>query len=135
MGNGKPVLQFQTEIAVAIAQNQKSGSKKTALNMTIILQQVHYWTEFNQKKKRGLHDGRYWVYNSYDQWREEHFPFWSESTIKRTFEELEKLGLLLSGTFYGANRTKAYAIDYERLNEFLKAEGNASGETDEPEKG
>ena len=110
-----PVMQFQPGIA---------ANREIGLNGAIVIQQVHYWTEQNRKKKRGLYDGRYWVYNSVEKWRANNFPFWDCSTIKRTIERLEKLGVLLSITRNeaGFDRTKSYAIDYKRLYEITGIE-------------
>lgn len=89
---------------------------KIGLNESIVLQQVYYWLKNNHKKNNNLHNGRYWVYNTYREWQDQ-FPFWSLSTIKRTFQSLENKHLLLSARFnkLGIDRTKWYAIDYERL--------------------
>ncbi len=104
------VLQFHP----AIAQNREIG-----LNGAIFIHQVHYWTSQNMKKERGLYNGRYWVYNSVENWRKNNFPFWNCSTIKRIIERLEKLGILLTTVHNkrGYDRTKSYAIDYNRLYE------------------
>src|ERR1700756_3789139 len=63
------------------------------LNEAIILQQVHYWISF--KHNKNVFEGKKWVYNTYDQWREQ-FPFWSKRTIHRTILNLEKMKVLLA---------------------------------------
>lgn len=90
-----------------------------SLNEAVILQQVHYWIkgyEITQFQEH-FHRGRYWVYNSYHQWKTDNFPFWSEATIKRTFNELSKKNLILSANFNKDSRdkTKWYTINYEQL--------------------
>lgn len=40
------------------------------LNEALVLQQVYYWLETNKKNKRNFHEGRYWTYNTIDEWQE-----------------------------------------------------------------
>ncbi|HBQ26669.1 MAG TPA: hypothetical protein DD791_09790 [Syntrophomonas sp.] len=92
------------------------------LNESIVLQQVHYWVEKNKKEGRNFKDGYVWTYNTYNDWQEQ-FPFWSDSTIKRIFSKLEKMGLLVSAKYNkkSFDRTKWYRIDYEILNDLLNS--------------
>lgn len=87
------------------------------LNEAIILHQIHYWGRINQDADRNYEDGYYWTYNSYPKWREQ-FPFWSERTIRRAFEHLVELGLVVTGNYnkLGRDRTKWYRVDYDRLS-------------------
>ena len=89
---------------------------KIGLNESIVLQQIHYWLLQHQKQKIDYHDERYWVYNSYVEWKKQ-FPFWSVRTIKTIITRLEKLGLVVSGNYnkLSLDRTKWYSIDYKRL--------------------
>lgn len=82
------------------------------LNEAIVLQQMHYWL----KKSNHNYDGRRWIYNSYKEW-EQHFPFWSNATIRRTISSLEKQELLFVGNYNkaGFDNTKWYSIDYFKL--------------------
>lgn len=116
-GNGKTILKGRPAM---LFQNELAGNKKIGLNGAIVLQQLHYWIEQNRKKNRGFHDERYWVYNTYEKWNEQ-FPFWSLSTLKRIFSDLEELGVLLKGRYNqrSFDRTTSYSIDYERLNEII----------------
>lgn len=82
------------------------------LNEAIVLQQVHYWLK---ETTSGMeHDGARWIYNTSEQWLEQ-FPFWSESTLKRTFTNLKKLGLLRIEQLNQSQRdmTNFYTINYE----------------------
>lgn len=87
------------------------------LNEAIVIQQIHYWCEINKKAKKNYKNKTYWTYNSIKQWKEQ-FPFWSESTIKRTIKNLENKELIITGCFNkkGYDRTKWYCIDYKKLN-------------------
>lgn len=82
------------------------------LNEAIVLQQTHYWL----KKSNHNYDGRRWIYNSYKEW-EQHFPFWSNATIRRIISSLEKQELLFVGNYNkaGFDNTKWYSIDYLKL--------------------
>ncbi|POA05618.1 conserved phage C-terminal domain-containing protein [Staphylococcus caprae] len=86
------------------------------LNEAIVLQQMHYWLNNSNHK----HDGKRWIYNSYPKWIEQ-FPFWSESTIKRTITSLEKQKLIFVGNYNkaGFDRTKWYSINYDTLNKLV----------------
>lgn len=55
------------------------------LNEAIVLQQLNYWLQ----KSNHVHDGKRWIYNTYEQWQEQ-FLFWSIPTIKRAFTVLRK---------------------------------------------
>ena len=88
------------------------------LNEAIFLQQVRYW----MTREAGFCDqyGRRWIYNTVKQWRDQ-FPFWSESTIKRTIRSLEEQNALLSTTVGDAfNKTKAYTINFDRIEELAE---------------
>jgi len=82
------------------------------LNEAIALQQVNYWLkETNSGIER---DGARWIYNTTEQWLEQ-FPFWSESTLKRTFTRLKTLGVLRVEQLNKSQRdmTNYYTINYE----------------------
>ena len=101
-------LTFQPSLAVAIG-----------INEAIVLQQIHYWIN-NVKNKGYEQDGYKWVYNTYAEWKETNFPFWSENTIQRIFANLEEMGLVVSiqpmkGKY---DRTKYYRIEYTKLEVF-----------------
>lgn len=91
-------------------------AEEIGLNEAIILQQIHYW--LNSSKHN--YDGKKWIYNSYPKWIEQ-FPFWSESTIKRTKTSLEKQNLVHVGNYnkVGFDRTKWYSINYTTLNKLM----------------
>lgn len=82
------------------------------LNEAIVLQQVNYWLK---ETTSGLErDGVRWIYNTNEQWLEQ-FPFWSESTLKRTFTRLKTLGVLKIEQLNKSQRdmTNYYTINYE----------------------
>jgi len=58
------------------------------LNEAIVIQQLHYLSNFPNFGV--VINGNRWIYFTYEQWREEYFPFWSVRTIQRTFQNLEE---------------------------------------------
>lgn len=96
-----------------------SLAKLIGLNEAIFLQQINYWIKKNEREKRNFKEGRYWTYNTFEEWQKDTFPFWSTRTIKRVVTSLKSSGLLLSDNELGDDkwdRTNWYTIDYERLN-------------------
>lgn len=97
------------------------------LNEAVVLQQIHYWLTISKHKI----EGKKWVFNTYEDWQEQ-FPFWSISTIRRTFYSLEKIGVVLSDNWntLKLDKTKWYTIDYEQL---IKIEQRCEPSTTHPE--
>lgn len=95
------------------------------LQEAIVLQQMHYWASHSKH----VHEGRRWVYNTYDEWAEQ-FPFWKPESIRKIVANLRLAGLIdvekLSSD--RANRTNYYAINYARLSEL-----SGSRSADQPE--
>ena len=52
-------------------------AKIIGLNGAIILQQVHYWINYNRKAGKNYKDEEFWTYNSYEEWQRQ-FPFWRQ---------------------------------------------------------
>ena len=104
-------LIINTELAVILGD----------LNESIVLNQLNYWLEINKKANKHFIDGRFWVYNTYNDWKEENFQYWSEKTIQRTFTRLENKGIVISANYNksGIDKTKWYTIDYDKLEEIV----------------
>ena len=83
------------------------------LNEAIVIQQLHYWLN----KSENIHEGQKWVYNTYQEWKESNFPFWSVQTIGNVFRSLEERGLIISKQINVKNwdRKKWYTIEYDEL--------------------
>lgn len=98
-------------------------------NEAVVLQQLNYWLHSNSAKKI---DGRLWVYNSYDNWRKDNFPFWSTRTIRRIFDSCEKKGVILTGNFNkaGFDKTKWYSIDEDKINDLMDSPCGQNGQTE-----
>nr|WP_302597790.1 DnaD domain protein [uncultured Cellulosilyticum sp.] len=101
------------------------------LNEAIVLQQVHYWIEINKAKDLNFYEDKYWTYNSMKEWGKS-FPFYGDKTLKRIFNNLEKLGILKTGNFnkLRMDRTKWYTIDYERLEAYIDEKVAAENEAE-----
>lgn len=85
------------------------------LNEAIVLQQLNYW--LNSKTAKTV-NGRKWVYNSYNQWHDDNFPFWSLATVRRAIDSCEKKGLIITANYNkaGFDKTKWYSIDYDAVD-------------------
>ena len=92
------------------------------LNESIVLNQLNYWIEINKKANNHFIDGKFWVYNTYSDWRIKDFPYWSEKTIQRAFTRLENKGIVISANYNksGIDKTKWYTIDYDTLKKIIK---------------
>lgn len=100
-----------------------SLAQKIGLNEAIILQQIHYW--LNPKHNKNLINGRLWVWNTYEQWKQQ-FPFWCDRTIRRAISNLEGLGLLDSFITKDFRKLKHYSINYTRLEEIENSPAEAN---------
>lgn len=91
------------------------------LNEAIVLNQLNYWIEINKKAEKNLIDGKYWVYNSYSDWRINNFPYWSEKTIQRAFTRLENKGVVITANYnkLAIDKTKWYTIDTDKLQKLV----------------
>lgn len=90
------------------------------LNEAIVLQQLNYWLHSKSAKK--IND-KWWIYNTYENWKKQNFPFWSVATIRRTFSSLEKKEVVVSANFNraGFDKTKWYSIDETKLNKLMSS--------------
>lgn len=90
-----------------------SLAKQVGLNAAIVLQQLH----FRSLISNNIRDGHKWVYKTYEEWRDEEFPFWSADTVKRAMQKLENEGYVISTSAYNRmkmDKTKWYRIDYSK---------------------
>lgn len=135
--NKDKALTFYPELAVILNEydkylvkigyevnEKKWKSKQCGLNAAVVVNQINYWNELNEKLKSEKHfkDGYYWTYHAYDKWAKEDFPFWSGDTVRRTVKFLEDMGLVISTDEYNAwkvDNTKWYRIDFEKLQEII----------------
>lgn len=107
----EPALQVLPSLATAIG-----------LNEAIALQQIHFKTRYSKY----IYEDRKWVKLTYAEWREQDFPFWSERTIARVFENLETRGFIDVTTRFTRNKldqTCWYAVNYETLSKLKYSSG------------
>ena len=91
-----------------------SLAMQVGLNEAMVLQQLH----FRSLISNNVRDGYKWVYKTYDEWKNEEFPFWSVDTIKRAIRRLEVKGFIIATASYNRmkmDKTKWYRIDYQKL--------------------
>lgn len=107
---GEPIVGTSRSLAMALG-----------LHEAMFLQRVYFWIMFNEQKDQHQHDGRSWMYNTYEEWHED-FPFWSVRTIKRIVDNLRASGVLITEKLSGDNRdhTLYYTIDFEVLALLMK---------------
>lgn len=100
-------------------------AKELGINHAITLQQLHFLLTITRKTKKNYNfvDGQWWVYNSYKQWRDEHFKWLSESAIKGIFRDLELRRLVIKkqGVKSKFDRKKWYRIDYTVFEELAES--------------
>ena len=101
-----PII-VDTDVAIAIG-----------LKEAVVAQQLNYWLHSKAAKTV---NGRRWVYNTYENWQKDSFPFFTVATIRRLFEKLEKMGVVITGNYNkaGFDKTKWYSIDEKRLNDII----------------
>jgi hypothetical protein len=86
-------------------------AERIGLNESIVLQQVHYWL----RNSKNVIDGQKWTFDTYEDWQQKNFKFWSVKTVQRAFLSLEERGLLISMQPDKRDRRKWYTIDYDLL--------------------
>ena len=87
------------------------AAKVIGVNAAIILQNLYYWVTKNEANGDGMHDGRYWTYNSVEAFNRL-FPYLSKGQIRGALKKLEDGGYIISGNFNESKyvRTKWYAL-------------------------
>jgi len=121
--NEEMSLQINPALAIAIG-----------LNNAIVLQQIRFCLA--QPKSGRVIDGEKYVWNTYEEWVEQHFPWWSAKTLQRVFMDLEKMGLIKSiqpdgvmsrRKYYTMHEGAVRRLTYERMDE-LKYMSDRTGQ-------
>lgn len=107
-------LQLLPQLAIAIGVEE-----------AIIIQQIHFLCRLQENGKI-LNDGEKYVWNTYEDWRTNVFPFWSVSTIKRKFANLIEMDLLVVKK---PNKADYDHTNYYRVNKKKLAELNKNADT------
>ena len=102
-------------ISERVISFQPSLAKLVGLPEAVAIQQLKFALSAPRSGRNV--DGHKWIWNTYEDWQRDFFPFWSISTIQRSFLNLERRGLIISCQPDGhASRRKYY-----RLNEGMMA--------------
>lgn len=110
---------------------QKEIAKEFGLNESIVLEELYV-----RIQQKGIPlNGKVWIECTYEKWQEV-FPFWSISTIKRTFSSLKKQGLILMEQHgkHRYDRTNWYAFTNEGMRHFSERETTTNVENSHWEK-
>lgn len=111
MADNKPIQSSSLLINEDPLQVLPTLAEKIGLNEAIVLQQIHFWL----RKSKNVIDGRKWTYDTYEEWQQKNFKFWSVKTVQRIFLSLEEQKLLISTQPEKRERRKWYTIDYDLL--------------------
>ncbi len=99
-------------------------AKAIGLNASIALRQVYYWMKENRKKKseKHFHDQCWWTFNTYQEWVDGNFEFWSYDTVRRALKHLEHLGLIYVGSYNErkGDQTKWYTVNFGAYDAFMR---------------
>lgn len=90
----------------------------------IVLQQLYFWLSKANRSYGIIHDNRQWIRNSYNAWQKQ-IQALSVSTIRRSFEKLETLGIIDTAIFntdhqfQGGDHVKYFSINFDVLEEIV----------------
>lgn len=133
-------LEWEKKVSKKVKDSEDKDEKKprldmSGLNKAIIINQINYWNDINEKTNNNFKDGYYWVYNTYETWVENDFPYWSVDTVKRAITALENIGIVVSANYnrMKIDKTKWYRIDYDRLQEIIDIVKKSEEEQEEYE--
>ncbi len=104
-----------------------SLASRIGIDEAIILQQIQYWVHTNQAcdNQRVYREGRWWVFNTIQEWQQKQFVWLSVPTIKRILQALEQMTLVatkqfdktkLSNENQKSSNRKWYTINYESID-------------------
>jgi hypothetical protein len=89
------------------------------VNEAIVLQQIWFYINVNRENEsdRHYHEGKWWVYNSYEQWAKKFFRWLTPRGVQNVILHLEKLKILEStqGVSDKYDRRKWYTVNRDVL--------------------
>ena len=108
------LITLQTQLAVVVGDRA-----------AVALQQIHYWCDVTQRqaKRDHYHDDQWWVYNTWAEWQVNNFPFWTVSTLRRIFRDLETLGVVITRPHEDRNKGFWITVNYSALEALATAGG------------
>lgn len=102
----------KSELAIAIARRVKEQDKGADLSLAIaIVKEVDHWLSTNSGK---LVNQIRWIWKTYKDWWQNHFPYQSEYRVRRVLDALREANILLFEQW--DKRTKLKPKAYWRLN-------------------
>lgn len=105
------IVIFQSALAVMVGDRE-----------AMALQKIHYWCEIHEKSGHKDHftDDQWWVYNTWQQWLDNNFPFWSLNTIRRIFSSLGQKGLIITRPHSNQKKGFWVTVNYGQIETALK---------------
>lgn len=98
----------------------KTLAVHAGLNKAIVIQTI---LGLCQHPKCGVEiDGDKWIYNTYEGWHVQFFPFWSLAKVKMVFQEMESKGQIQSFT---QNKDNGSPLKYYRIPQGFLSKLNA----------
>jgi len=91
-------------------------AKELGLPAAVVFHQL-CWLHKNPDLGKVLDDGKKYIFNTYREWKEKHFPFWSVPTLERAFKLLEDRKFIASKQPDGRTSRRKY---YRPLPEAIK---------------
>lgn len=94
-------------------------AEKIGGNEAIVLKQIDFWLQLNERENRNFLEERYWTYNTYEQWKTNNFTWMSIPTIRRVFTSLKKQGLIETTSLFNKmnqDNTLWTTINYDALD-------------------
>lgn len=86
----------------------------------IILQQINFWVQHNKENETNFIDGRYWCYNSLQEWQRDDFGHMTLKTVERCLEDLRKNEVVIARReVHNGKSTLFYSIDYDVMVDLL----------------
>lgn len=89
------------------------------VDQTMMLCQIDFWIQ-NHQDDEHCKDGRYWIYESYDNWKEQ-FPYWGKTKIREIIRKLKEKKLIITGNYnkMSGDNTKWYTVNYDLLDKIM----------------
>lgn len=112
---------------VDLAIKLREDLKTRASDAAMFLQQVHYWLTkeegflYTEEEEGQPPQTHRWIWNTYQQWREKQFPWWTDWDFRVITKKLRELDLIVFKQLKdcGRDRTGCYRLNYE--HKWLKA--------------
>jgi len=99
-------------------------AKTLGINEAVVIQQIYFHinVKANSSNSNHFYEGRWWVYNSYQQWCDNHFPWLTPRGLQAIMMNLEEKGILLSVQSLGNrwDRRKWYTLNLKVLEAILQ---------------